>query len=303
MVRQQTPLVQKFSPHASRLQKVTSTRYGQRAPQKSPLAATFPTARTVRTALQSANTNRFLQSRTQLAAIKEEPFQEEEEQSAYNQRHDLRREFDALERDEDLSYRKQQTRKRDEDDSMDWDDESTLVAMLQETPAVDEQEEVTALANKLKAPMAAQGAAMREYLGETLLPVIARVREVHAALENKVDLQFAGGVLAFDEVCKRVESMAIRDEDQLKTAYTDCQHNMECILEQLEETYARRDELWIKLQQDMDQCAERARGALEALPAEVERAIATLEKKSKELEKDGSAASKQKMLKGLLEKL
>lgn len=41
------------------------------------------------------------------------------------------------------------------------------------------------MANKLKAPMAAQGVAMREYLGETLLPVITRVKDVHAALEAK----------------------------------------------------------------------------------------------------------------------
>lgn len=49
--------------------------------------------------------------------------------------------------------------------------------------------------------------------------------------------------------------------------------------------------------------AQRARDALETLPAEAERAIAALDKKSKDLEKDQSAASKQKMLKGLLEKL
>ncbi|KAH9832995.1 uncharacterized protein C8Q71DRAFT_775912 [Rhodofomes roseus] len=300
MVRQQTTLIQKFSPHASQFQKVASARYAK-APQKSPLAAVYPSARNVRTALGAANTNRFLKSRSKLAAIKEEPLEEEEEdQSAYTHRHDLHREFDALERDEDLAYRKH---RRDEDDSMDWDDESTLVAMLQKTPAVDEQEEVAALANKLKVPMAAQGAAIRQYLGETLLPVIARVKEVHALLEGKIDLAFGAGVMTFDEVCKKVENMAIRDEDELKTAYTDCQRNMEDILEQLQEAYARRDGLWVNLQQDVDQCAERAKGALENLPADVERVIAALEKKSKELDKDGSAASKQKMLKGLLEKL
>ncbi|KAH9930604.1 uncharacterized protein B0H18DRAFT_1083726 [Fomitopsis serialis] len=281
MVRQQTQLVQKFSPHASRFQKVASARYAK-TPQKSPLAAIHPAARNV-------NTNRFLQ-----------PLEDEEdEQSAYTH---LDRQFDALERDEELAYRKHAHR-RDEDDSMDWDDESTLVAMLQETPAVDEQEEVAALANKLKAPMAAQGAAMREYLGETLLPVIARVKEVHGLLEDKVDLAFGAGIMTFDQVCKKVENMAIRDEDELKTAYTECQHNMEHIVDQLQEAYARRDELWVILQQDVDQCAERAKGALEGLPADVERAIAALEKKSKELDKEGSAASKQKMLKGLLEKL
>ena len=158
----------------------------------------------MRSALPSANTNRFLRNHTKLTAITEEPLEEEEkEQGAYIHRHDLAREFDALEREEDLAYRKHAIR-RDADDSMDWDDESTLVAMLQaryaqmftspdcwlyahstDSSGVDEQEEVAALANKLKAPMAAQGVAMKEYLGETLLPVISRVKDVHAALEAK----------------------------------------------------------------------------------------------------------------------
>lgn len=87
----------------------------------------------MRSALPSANTNRFLKNRTKLTAITEElPEEEEKEEGAYIHRHDLAREFDALERDEDLAYRKHAIR-RDEDDSMDWDDESTLVAMLQET--------------------------------------------------------------------------------------------------------------------------------------------------------------------------
>lgn len=159
--------------------------------------------------------------------------------------------------------------------------------------AVDEREEVTALANKLKAPMAAQGVAMREYIGETLLPVITRVKDVHATLEAKskelrascdahtimlsslcfvVDLQFAGGLVAFDQVCKKVERMALRDEDELKTTYSDCQvsvyvpcmdalptplqQNMEHIYERLQEAYCRRDRLWVDVLQDVDQCGE-----------------------------------------------
>lgn len=60
-----------------------------------------------------------------------------------------------------------------------------MYANFNNSSAVDEREEVAALANKLKAPMAAQGVAMREYIGETLLPVIARVKDVHATLEAK----------------------------------------------------------------------------------------------------------------------
>ncbi|KAI0722459.1 hypothetical protein C8Q72DRAFT_890008 [Fomitopsis betulina] len=302
MARQQTNLVQKFSPHAARSHKAAVAKYA-RAPQKSPLAATYPSARSARSALPSVNTNRFLRNRTKLAAITEEPLEEEEEeQSAYSHGRDLAHEFAALERDEDLAYRKHAIR-QDEDDSMDWDDESTLVAMLQESSAVDEREEVAALANKLKAPMAAQGVAMREYIGETLLPVIARVKDVHATLEAKIDLQFAGGLVAFDQVCKKVERMALRDEDELRTTYADYQQSLEHVYEQLQEAYCRRDQLWVDVLQDVDQCAQRARNALETLPAEVERSITALEKKSKNLEKDQSAASKEKMLKGLLEKL
>ena len=33
-------------------------------------------------------------------------------------------------------------------------------------------------------------------------------------------MSFATGILAFDEVCKRFETMAIRQEDELKSAYT-----------------------------------------------------------------------------------
>ena len=38
-----------------------------------------------------------------------------------------------------------------------------------------------------------------------------------------VDLAFGAGLLAFDEVCKKVERIALRDEDELKTARAESQ--------------------------------------------------------------------------------
>ncbi len=50
--------------------------------------------------------------------------------------------------------------------------------------------------------------------------------------------------------------------------------------------------------------ATRAKAVLEGIPADVEETIVRLEKRSKDMEKNSnSAASKQKMLKGLLERL
>ena len=98
------------------------------------------------------------------------------------------------------------------------------------------------------------------------------------------------------------------------------------ILEELEQAYARRKDLWAALEEDLDRCgdylpslvpsavltsgailtfaeAARATAALEGLPADIEQTIALLEKKAKALDKDTSSATNQKMLRGLIEKL
>ena len=40
---------------------------------------------------------------------------------------------------------------------------------------------------------------------------------------HAVDLAFGAGILTFDEVCKKVERIALRDEDELKTAHAEAQ--------------------------------------------------------------------------------
>lgn len=49
--------------------------------------------------------------------------------------------------------------------------------------------------------------------------------------------------------------------------------------------------------------AIRATGALETLSSDIEQTITALEKKSKAMDKDGTASANQKLLRGLLEKL
>ena len=38
-----------------------------------------------------------------------------------------------------------------------------------------------------------------------------------------VDLAFGAGLLTFDEVCKKVERIALRDENELKTTHAESQ--------------------------------------------------------------------------------
>lgn len=35
-----------------------------------------------------------------------------------------------------------------------------------------------------------------------------------------VDLEFGAGLLTFDEVCKKVERIAVKDEDEIKVAHS-----------------------------------------------------------------------------------
>ncbi|OBZ69325.1 hypothetical protein A0H81_10944 [Grifola frondosa] len=261
------------SPHNPRSQK--PPRYAVRPPpyQKSSLATRTPFAKSPgpRSRLYPFTASRFLlQSRTRLPTIHEEPLEEDER--AHENSYDLYQQLDALAREDARGIRRQES--EDADEMMDWDEETTLVAMLQDgSPDEDEEEELSALAHKLKAPMAAQGAALKQYLANTLIPVVTRVKEVHGVLEDKVDLAFGTGLLTFDEVCKRVENMALHDEDELKTAYIESQKNMKHLIARLERAYDRRSQLWTIMEQELDQCADRATAALECLPTEIERVI------------------------------
>lgn len=102
-----------------------------------------------------------------------------------------------------------------------------------------------ALVDQLKGPMAAQGTALKQYLKDTLIPAISNIKATHDQLDEKglfsprymrvfrirthvivatvVDVAFGAGILTFDEVCKKVERIALRDEDELKTARADSQ--------------------------------------------------------------------------------
>ncbi|CAL1705253.1 unnamed protein product [Somion occarium] len=213
------------------------------------------------------------------------------------------RDFDNHTRDSSRMTRQENL--DDDDDLENWDEETTIVAMLQDDFSDDdEKEDLAALAEQLRAPMATQGQHLKQHMRDSVIPAIQQVKKVHEILDDEVDLAFGAGLLAFDEVCKRVEAMTLRDEDELKDQYIQMQKNTKNLLTQLESAYNRRDQLWVKLEEDLSQCADGAKTAVESLPVEIEETIVRLEKKCKDMEKKGnSAASKQKMLKGLLERL
>ncbi|KAI0695865.1 hypothetical protein C8T65DRAFT_710727 [Cerioporus squamosus] len=306
MGRLDTRLVQHASPAPSKLHKPSriATRAAQHQRPPYVAAARVGVARSPGPRARLHST-RFLSTRSQLSTIQEQP-EDDDAAHAVDDSPELYRQFDTW------PYVREDTRPgpsrrqdHDEgDDMLDWDEETTLVAMLQDNASdEDEEEQLMAMVEQLRGPMAAQGTALRQYLRDTLLPAYNQVKAVHGELDDKVDLAFGAGLLTFDEVCKKVERIALRDEDELKTARAESQRNITKTLQELEDAYARRKELWAALDGDLERCASRAAGALEALTVDVEQTIAILDKKSKALDKDSSAAANQKMFRGLLEKL
>ncbi|TBU35436.1 hypothetical protein BD311DRAFT_707386 [Dichomitus squalens] len=316
MVKHATHLLQRASPVAQKLHKSARrpTRLAQQH-QKSPFPVNLARSPGLRSRLHSTNTSRFLSERAELSTILEEP-EEDEAEPAPHRYAGTREAYKHLEPWPQHGSAQAGSSKRHEvehdADMLGWDDESTLVAMLQEnTSEQDEEERLIALIESLKEPMAAQGATLKEYLKNALLPAYSSIKAAHDVLDEKVDLAFGAGLLTFDEICKKVERIALRDEDELKTTHAGSQRKVTRILEDLEQAYARRKDLWTALEEDLDRCdallmfveAARATAALEGLPLDVEQTIVLLEKKAKALDKDSSASANQKMLRGLLEKL
>ncbi|TCD63549.1 hypothetical protein EIP91_005295 [Steccherinum ochraceum] len=172
----------------------------------------------------------------------------------------LYRELDGIEQDDIRKARKGDP--MDEDDPLDWDEETTLAAMFEDKDVdVDEREELAALAEQLKEPMNAEAQKLRQHLRNAVIPAMQRIKEVHDKMEDEVDVSFGTGILAFDDACKGAEAKAIRDEDELKTAYRlmkallfpIVQRNTEKLVGELQDAYHRREQLWATFEADLEQ--------------------------------------------------
>ncbi|CDO70023.1 hypothetical protein BN946_scf184354.g25 [Trametes cinnabarina] len=263
MGRHNTLLVQHASPVANKQHK--QTRFATRsAHHQKPLILAKPSAPrspALRSRLYSTNTNRYLQSRTRLPTIREEP-EEEESEHVYGDSPTFAKPPASTWQHGNAAAGPSNLNRRDvedDDDMSGWDDESTLVAMFQDrrvSPEKDADEEMLEMVEQLKEPMAAQGSALKQYLADTVLPAYSHIKDVHAVLEDKVDLEFGAGLLTFDEVCKKVERIALKDEDEIRTAHAQSQRTIAQTIAELEEAYERRKQLWSGLEEEVERCGK-----------------------------------------------
>ena len=88
------------------------------------------------------------------------------------------------------------------------------------------EERLLALACNLKTPIDAYGVTLKQHIVQTFIPTAKQVKATHVAMESKVDVPLESGLLTFNDATRKVDSMAIREEDELKVAYAKSQASL-----------------------------------------------------------------------------
>ena len=136
--------------------------------------------------------------------------------------------------------------------------------------------------NKCAALSCPQFSKSRKFMKRLRMKVALRLGSMSALnlylVVAEVDISFGTGLLAFDEVCKRFEAMAIRQEDELKIAYYRLQVGVcvrdfqefclpfapqdrsRILFEQLEDAYTRREKLWSDFEANIEECGRSLSG-------------------------------------------
>ena len=79
---------------------------------------------------------------------------------------------------------------------------------------------MSGLLDRLNDVMVAYRPGLRDNLKNALIPTIHHQTRLHETLRDQVDTSFATGVLSVDQVCKNVESLRLKDEDEVTNFYS-----------------------------------------------------------------------------------
>ena len=98
-----------------------------------------------------------------------------------------------------------------------------MVIILLCSPKASTDGKIESLANSLQTSFDLEGQEIKKEIAGTLVPTVERVKALYRVLDDKVDTTYGKGLLTFNKACKDTESMAIKEQDELKHAYTTSQ--------------------------------------------------------------------------------
>jgi len=98
---------------------------------------------------------------------------------------------------------------------------SQVHAMSLSDPYEDDDCDIAGLLGRLNDTMVAYRPGFRDYLKNALIPTVHHQTRLHNGLRDKIDTSFATGVLSIDQVCKNVEVLRLKDEDDVTHLYSE----------------------------------------------------------------------------------
>ncbi|KIL00926.1 hypothetical protein PAXRUDRAFT_357778 [Paxillus rubicundulus Ve08.2h10] len=187
------------------------------------------------------------------------------------------------------------------DDDPDWDEETTLIALLDDHdhPGHDDK---TTLVDRLGPAFAAHPQVRSGRIKQTYVPVIRRTKQVHDAIDQDIFVRRSQGFSVFDENSRHFEDTARREYDAVHITYTDTKKSLEALFVDLENLIRGSDVLFQDFKAMMDKYVHHLRECADQAPGDVERLISKLDKKAKQLGAEDHAKAKERFLRGILEK-
>ncbi|KAG6868684.1 hypothetical protein C0993_011914 [Termitomyces sp. T159_Od127] len=168
-----------------------------------------------------------------------------------------------------------------------WESESTLFGDLLDASASEpEDDKYDELVNSLQPAFNDGGRELKREIADKLVPTVNRIKDLYRQIDSKVDDSFAKGIITFNNGCKELEILAMRDEDDIKDALTQFKVKTDELLYQLTGAYAARNKIWADFEQAIQANVEPTLEMLRDLPASIERSIGNLEKEARTLEKE-----------------
>ncbi|EAU88841.2 hypothetical protein CC1G_01214 [Coprinopsis cinerea okayama7 len=171
------------------------------------------------------------------------------------------------------------------------DEEQSIRAFLmEEGPKQSDQDRLDALVDSLKDPFERKSKQLKEELTEAFITTMRRLKKTQQFLDVEVDTNTAKGIAVFNSACKEMDTATLAEYEVLTEAYETTRDEITNLMEKLKAEYSHRDQLWVALEQKLDEIAGPVLEELQDLPGAVEQRISRLEKGYEAMQKEGKQA-------------
>ncbi|KAI6028488.1 hypothetical protein F5J12DRAFT_805705 [Pisolithus orientalis] len=189
----------------------------------------------------------------------------------------------------------------DSDDDIGWDDDTTLLALLDD-PNDSDHDDNASVMERLRSVFASRRTQEKEYIKQVILPAIQDVKHLYEVIDQDISIRFLEGVSIFDNKARHAEEVGRREQQQTLCAYNDTKKALRELFAELEDLNIEKDALFRSFKETLGGLVQQLQQLASELPSGLEDLISTLEKNAVHLGAEDHAKAKERLLRGILEK-